>query len=346
MPTTYIGKVRVGDDYIPIGSTMLGKCTYNSNNPNVNTAESANKIVKLPGYDNPSDGLLISVKFDKGNTVTENLTLTVDGEIFGQTPSAVPVIGNALCDEGDILSFVYESGSNDNSRWHVLYGSLRNKLEEVDVTVNNLSANLSGLEGAMHFKGEVNAAPVSDYNSFTTYNSGDVVLGPDHKEYVYKKGDSVAESEWIELGDEGNYMLKSTYNDDTDITYLNYASGSTARNPALSIGSEISNITSSGSVVTGMANITNADQDPPVVLTGAANVTFNIPAGTTFNISGGVLTLTHINASTISAVDAEHISSKKLVTTPIYFDPGSHPSFTQTTVNDIVTKVQQQNAGG
>lgn len=341
--TTYIGKVKVGENYIPIGTAMFGTCTPGLNpvDDNENTAGAITKEVYLPGYDNPTDGLLIYVRFDAGNEIdatqpNTNMYLRVNGGV-NAILSSVPVIGNAVCAAGDIVAFVYESGENNSSHWRVAYGSLRGKVEELNSTVSTLQGNLSGLTGAMHFKGTVDTFPPTN----NTYESGDVILGPDNKEYVYNG------TTWIELGDEGSYMLSSAYNDNTSITYITFAPNSETRNPALSIGTGIQGIVSSGNVVTGMTDITNADQDPPVVLTGATNATFNIPAGTTFNISGGVLTLTPIAASTISAVDAEHLSSKKLVTTPVYFDPGSHPTFTQpTTVNNIVTKKQQQNAGG
>jgi len=61
----------------------------------------------------------------------------------------------------------------------------------------------------MHFRGEVSSLP-NETTSFNDYLSGDVVLGPNNKEYVYKKGNTAAESSWIELGDEGSYVLASS----------------------------------------------------------------------------------------------------------------------------------------
>jgi len=60
----------------------------------------------------------------------------------------------------------------------------------------------------MHFRGNVNPLPdATDTSTYNDYISGDVVLGPNDKEYVYLKGDSAANSRWIELGDEGSYVL-------------------------------------------------------------------------------------------------------------------------------------------
>lgn len=58
----------------------------------------------------------------------------------------------------------------------------------------------AGLTGAMHFAGSVGAIPPAS----GTYSEGDVVLlTSTNKEYVYDG------SNWIELGDEGSYALKT-----------------------------------------------------------------------------------------------------------------------------------------
>ena len=313
---TYIGKVQVGDDQIPIGTTMFGTCNT--------LAATPAKEVSLPGYDNPSGGLLIYVRFDYGNNVDSNMYMEVNGGT-GASTSSILVVGNAVCAAGDIVAFVYESGSNNDSHWKVVYGSLRNKVE-------GLESSLSGLTGAMHFRGTTNVFPPTG-----TYAAGDVIIGPDTKEYVYNG------TTWIELGSEGSYMLKSAYDDTTDITYSTLAANSVSRNPDLKIGTAIDGINSSGSIVTGLADIASGDENPTVVVTEATSSNFTVPEGTTFSISGGVLTLTHVASSTINAVSS--VSSKKIVTTPVYFDPGTHHTFTTTTVNDVVTKVQQQNSG-
>ena len=46
-------------------------------------------------------------------------------------------------------------------------------------------------------------------DSFNNYDSGDVLLVGD-KEYVYSKSTTAAASQWILLGDEGSYALKSS----------------------------------------------------------------------------------------------------------------------------------------
>lgn len=66
------------------------------------------------------------------------------------------------------------------------------------VTGAQVQAAIAGLSGAMHFRGVVDALP----ESTTGYEPGDVVL-VGTKEYVCN------ETEWVELGDEGIYALKS-----------------------------------------------------------------------------------------------------------------------------------------
>lgn len=82
--------------------------------------------------------------------------------------------------------------------------------------VDAKTAGLSGLTGAMHFRGET---PDSDSegkptlpsaaDSFENYAAGDVILVGD-QEWVYNKGANAASSEWLLLGDEGSYALKTS----------------------------------------------------------------------------------------------------------------------------------------
>ena len=87
------------------------------------------------------------------------------------------------------------------------------------------TAGLSGLTGAMHFRGETpnsdgSGKPIvpNSSDSFNNYDSGDVLLVGD-QEYVYSKSTTAAASQWILLGDEGSYALKSS------ITSVGSASG-------------------------------------------------------------------------------------------------------------------------
>lgn len=67
---------------------------------------------------------------------------------------------------------------------------------------------VAGLSGAMHYQGEVQAAPTQTAPT-GTYNAGDVVTYG-NSEYVYDG------TNWRELGDEGSYALKTTTVTGTD----------------------------------------------------------------------------------------------------------------------------------
>ena len=116
----------------------------------------------------------------------------------------------------DLLPYTnlgYDLGSS-TKKWNI-YGDLHGSVvgltfpvtEVVGLTGAIAKADLLtalGLSTAMHFKGTYpgNIAPSSSTASsdFSTYESGDVVLGPNDKEYVYNKKGTAAASEWIELG--------------------------------------------------------------------------------------------------------------------------------------------------
>ena len=68
--------------------------------------------------------------------------------------------------------------------------------------ISNLKTQISGLTGAMHFKGAVSYLPTD----LTSYSAGDVVLFG-NKEYVLN--DNSGTKSWIELGDEGSHLTKT-----------------------------------------------------------------------------------------------------------------------------------------
>lgn len=82
--------------------------------------------------------------------------------------------------------------------------------------VDNIAQGLTDLTAPMHFIGETPAQDAEGHpilpdaqTSYENYVAGDVLLVGD-KEYVYSKGNSAATSQWILLGDEGSYALKSS----------------------------------------------------------------------------------------------------------------------------------------
>ena len=132
--------------------------------------------------------------------------------------------------------------------------------------VDSKTAGLTGLVGAMHFRGETPATdesgnPIlpSSADSFENYDSGDVILVND-KEYVYSKGSNAGASEWILLGDEGSYALR------TNTTSVGSASGwDPGSVPTLGTPLDADDITnwdagsaSDAQVVSGVLHLTNS----------------------------------------------------------------------------------------
>lgn len=236
----YIGKVQIGStDPVLIGSTLYGIC----NTPPGTTAKTVGADANNSGnylnnnFNNLINGTTIHIKFLQGNTVTTGVTLRV-----GITTQAIEVIGIPECPANTILSFTLDENQhwivNDNIDTNTEYvfktaynattnralseadigdaaeKNLVSALTDTDQSVPNTNvptatavvqyvltktAGLSGLSGAMHFKGTTESMPPSG-----TYDAGDVVLGPNHKEYVYNG------INWIELGDEGSYVLQTS----------------------------------------------------------------------------------------------------------------------------------------
>lgn len=104
-------------------------------------------------------------------------------------------------------------------------GKIKNKaetsvVEGIDSRVTELEGKISGVTGAMHFKGVLDVLP-SDLSS---YEAGDVVV-VDKKEYVCAASGVDGAKEWHELGDEGSHLTK----DDAAETYKTIASYNTEK---------------------------------------------------------------------------------------------------------------------
>lgn len=239
--SSFISQVKIGDNIYPVGSSLFGLST--------SAANSADKVVNANNLTNDSfatlaTGITVHIKFQNGNAAEAPITLKV-----GST-AAKPVInpgGELTWNDGAIITFTYDGtswvmnggksivdvseGINDGE---IVIGSTTVKPKniadaafyEVDtsITSGTTSGNLptsqavanyvdeitSNLTGVMHFKGALNSLPTAtDATTFQAYDAGDVVL-VDQKEYVYNKGATAAASEWILLGDEGSYALKSS----------------------------------------------------------------------------------------------------------------------------------------
>lgn len=239
-------------------------------------------------YDNLIRGSTIHIKFINGNTVASGVQLQV-GTL---TLPPIDVVGNCTCPANTIISFTLDENQhwvvNDNVDTNTEYvfktaynASTNRVLGEADVGdaaekdvitsltdtttatdlptanavvqyVQSKTAGLSGLTGAMHFRGSVDTLPeATSTTTFSSYDNGDVVLGPNDKEYVYAKGEDAASSEWIELGDEGSYVLQTSQTTDTIDEVTGWTNGTL---PQLTVtDTAVSNTTAS--VSAGILNI-------------------------------------------------------------------------------------------
>lgn len=372
---SYIGKVQINSgDYALVGSTLYGLCytaaataqkniTANTTSPAI-TGDYVNT-----SYDNPIRGTTIHIKFINGNTVTTGASLLV-----GTLPNPLNVVGNFTCPANTIISFTLDENQNwvvnDNVDTNTEYvfktaynASTNRVLGEADVgtaaekdTVNALvdadhtttnnniptatavvnyvldkTAGLSGLTGAMHFKGAVAAIPPAT----GTYESGDVVLGPNDKEYVYNGTD------WIELGDEGSYVLQTSQTTDVIDEVTNWSDGTL---PQLTVtDTTVSNV----SVTTAGAAASLTPQQVTV-----PNVT-QAGTATTASVTAGILNINIGQDTTLgTAVQFDAIGSWTTNTptvvssTPVTvgsasgWNAGTKPTLTQTPTTVVVPVTQ------
>lgn len=321
---SYIGKVQIGSaNPVLVGSTLYGICGTAANAAAKNitaTTNGANNEITgdyvNTSYDNLIRGTTIHIKFTQGNEVTSNATLQV-----GTLTTTQPVDGNFTCPPNTIISFTLDENQhwvvNDNVDtnteyvFKTPYNATTNQVigtadvgtaAEKDVTTalvdgdnsttnNNLptatavvryvlnkTAGLSGLSGAMHFKGQVSSIPPAS----GTYESGDVVLAPNDKEYVYDG------TNWIELGDESSYALKSSTDTITEV----------ASSQTVSVGS------ASGWDAGGQASLTiTANTNTAASLTeNPVQIPYvnNVGSATTASVAAGILNITVGAAPTIA----------------------------------------------
>ena len=375
---SYIGKVQIGSaDAVLIGSTLYGICTTSAETAakTINSSDDNSGKFINNNYDNLIQGTTIHVKFVNGNTVESGVTLQV-----GTLTTTQPVDGNCTCPAGTIISFTLDENqhwvTNDNVDtnteyvFKTAYNATTNKaLTESDIgaaapkgVVTDLGANtssadlptaaavasyvqsltggLSGLTGAMHFRGIATVAvtdggienpTISGYTfNGNGDNSGDVVLW-NQQEYVWTG------TAWELLGDEGSYALKSSTDTITEVS-----SFTTNTLPTLTPKSTTA---SSVSVTNGSAaSLTTNNVNIP-------NVT-NAGSATTASVTAGILNITIGQAPTIAAtpitvkeVDVFTANTPTAVTsTPVTFDAidnwdaGSQASLN---TNDTIVVVPQ-----
>ena len=325
-------------------------------------------------YDNLIRGSTIHIKFINGNTVASGVQLQV-GTL---TLPPIDVVGNCTCPANTIISFTLDENQhwvvNDNVDTNTEYvfktaynASTNRVLGEADVGdaaekgvvtsltdtttatdlptanavvqyVQTKTAGLSGLTGAMHFRGSVATLPdATSSTTFNTYDNGDVVLGPHDKEYVYVKGNDAASSEWIELGDEGSYVLQTSQTTDTIDEVTNWSDGTL---PQLTItDATVSNV----SVTTpgAAASLTTQPISVPNVTRAGTATTASVSAGV-LNISIGQDT-TLGTAVQFKAVDSWTANTPTVITsTPVTvgsasgWNAGTKPTLSQTPTTVVV----------
>ena len=93
-------------------------------------------------------------------------------------------------------------------------------VEGINTRVTELEGKISGVTGAMHFKGVLTELPAD----LSAYEAGDVIV-VDKKEYVCAASGTDGAKEWHELGDEGSHLTK----DDAAKTYKTIASYNTEK---------------------------------------------------------------------------------------------------------------------
>jgi len=101
--------------------------------------------------------------------------------------------------------------------------------------VDDATSNLSGLTGAMHFKGSTTTTMsdgmttptvVINGNNYTP-GPGDVVLSDTHQEYVWvETNESTHAGYWELLGDEGSYVLATSQTSGSVGSASNWSAGS------------------------------------------------------------------------------------------------------------------------
>ena len=367
----YVGKVQIGGGAAAlVGSTLYGICSTAAATAAkrvTSTENSSGKFINDNLTTDPIQGTTIHVKFTLGNTVESNMTLIVG---TGANVQAHAVVGRCVCEANTIISFTYDENQqwvvNDNVNTEYVFKSEYNSTNkriisendvgaasakgvDTSITVSNTDSvnlpttaavaayvqeqtgGLSGLTGAMHFRGAISSEdwPISAADSFADYVSGDVVLAPNDKEYVYVKGNSAANSEWVELGDESSYALKSSTDTITEVASLQTVTVGSASN--WSAGTQASLTIDASSGVAASLNSTDVSI-PNVTSAGSA---------ATFEVTAGVLTITPGEAPSLgTAIAATKINSFTTnIPTAVTFTPNTLPSLdiTSTDASKITT---------
>lgn len=199
------------------------------------------------------------------------------------------------------------------------------------------TAGLSNLTGAMHFKGTVNEIPPAS----GTYESGDVViLTGTHKEYVCVSDGSNAS--WIELGDEGSFLLQSAVAEGT-ATYIGTNDFTPNILPTLTVDhTGVSQVTTTeSSVTTTQYTIPKVTQAGTAMTAAVANGILTLTPGTNTVLDNNDITIHGFNESKNLTIPSVSVSTVYL-DAQVHFTQGSAASLNKTDVTVIVPNNSQE----
>lgn len=161
----YAKEIKVGNDIIPIASSLYGTCDT--------AASVAGKVATLSAFDNLQTGVTVKIKFTYSNTAT-NPTLKVGSSaakfMYRYGTTAVGEKGNISWEAGAIISFTYDGTAwimndfNENNISKTIVGD--SKTATANVESNNGSTFLNHIEN-----GEVTSYHLIEGSGATTVSS-------------------------------------------------------------------------------------------------------------------------------------------------------------------------------
>ena len=118
-----------------------------------------------------------------------------------QTDGKIVVTKASLPTANTTTAGIAKLGATGGAATYDAVDALTTRVGTAESEIDAIQGQISGVTGAMHFKGVVSSLPASPY---TGYVAGDVIL-VDKKEYVFVD----TTTGFKELGDEGSYLTKT-----------------------------------------------------------------------------------------------------------------------------------------
>ena len=217
-------KPTIGNAKITIRQNGTEKGSFTLNQTSPKTIDLTDTIYSNATTSSP--GLMSAADKTKLDGIATGATkITVDTAL--SSTSINPVQNKAIytalglkADKTTLDSYFDNVGSWHEGQIMVASGQGSMTASGVDITdittdIIDLKNTITGLSGAMHFKGKFDSLP-----AVTNYSAGDVcIIGT--KEYVLN--DNSGTKTWVELGDEGTHINKSIFTAKCDIIYASGA---------------------------------------------------------------------------------------------------------------------------